>query len=118
MTTRQATGGALIVACVVLAAAIFTIDVLAFPLGVAGAVPYVAVVLISLWLPRRQHVLYAAVAVSALTILGYFWSDPAGIGGVVLTNRVLALFAIWATATVGYQRKRTEEALHDTAIAS
>ncbi len=108
---KQAVDSALIVACVVLAAAIFAIDVLLFPLGVAAAVPYVAVVLISLWLPRRQHVLYAAVAVSALTILGYFWSDPAGIWWMVLANRLLALFAIWATAMVGYQRKRTEEAL-------
>ena len=116
MTMRQTTGSALIVACFLLAASIFMIDVLVFPLGVAAAVPYVAVILISLSLPRRQHVLYAAVAVSALTILGYFWSDPAGIWWMVLANRFLALFAIWVTAIVGYQRKRTEEALRESEV--
>lgn len=110
----QKTNVWLTVACVVLAAAIFVVDVALFPLGVAGGVPYIAVVLISLWLCRRQHVLYAAIAVSALTILGYFWSEPAGIPWMVLANRFLALFAIWVTAMVGYQRKQSEEALRES----
>ena len=97
-----------IVACVLLAAVIFAIDVLLLPLGVAGGVPYVAVVLISSWLPRRQHVLYCAVAVSVLPILGYFWSEPAGIPWMVLDNRFLALLVIWVTAIVIIDRKWAE----------
>lgn len=108
------------VACVLVAAGIFVIDATLLPLGVAAGVPYVAVVLIALWLPRRQHVLYAAIAVSALTILGYFWSDPGGIPWMVLANRFLALFAIWVTAMVGYQRRRAGETLRmrDRALAA
>ncbi len=54
-----------------MAAAIFLFD-LAIPLGVAGGVPYVAVVLVSLR-SRARHVPYTvAVACSALSMLGYF----------------------------------------------
>ena len=117
---KQKTNLWLTVAWVLLAAAIFVIDIIVFPLGIAGGVPYIAVLLITLWLPRRQHVLYAAIAVSVLTILGYFWSAPAGIPWMVLANRLLTLFAIWVTAMVGYTRKRTEETLHmrDRALAA
>jgi PAS domain-containing protein len=46
--------------------------------------------------------------------------DPAGIPWMVLANRFLALFAIWVTAMVGYQRKRAEETLRmrDRALAA
>ena len=104
----------LTVACILLAAGIFAFDTLLLPLGVAGGVPYVAVVLISLWFPRGQDVLYIAIAVSALTILGYFWSEPAGTLWMVLANPGLALFAIWVTAAVGYQRKWSEKVLYES----
>lgn len=91
MTIKRKTTIRLLVAGVLLAAAIFVVDVLVLPSGVAGGVPYVAVVLVALWLPRQQHVLYAATGVSALNILGYFWSDPAGLPWMVLANRLLAL---------------------------
>jgi|TARA_Y100000031_G_scaffold140904_1_gene168976 hypothetical protein len=54
---------------------IFFIDLL-LPLGVAGGVPYVATVLIGIWLPKRVHTVGLAVLASFLTILGYFFSEP------------------------------------------
>ncbi len=72
------------------------------PLGVAGGVPYVALVMLGLWCQKREQVLYLAVLASILTLVGYHFSPPGGIDWVVLTNRMLALFAIWATAIVIY----------------
>jgi len=98
----------LIVLVTALAGAVFLFD-LSLPLGVAGGVPYVVLVLAGLWFPGRRSVLWLAGIGSALTIVGYFLSDPAGTQWMVLTNRGLALFAIWATAGLAYQRLRVEE---------
>jgi PAS domain S-box-containing protein len=75
---------------------------LSVPLGVAGGVPYVAVVMLGLWARQRQHVFYLAVFATILTLVGYYLSPPGGEPWVVFTNRMLALFAIWATAIVIY----------------
>ena len=106
----------IIVACTQLAAGIFIIDIASLPLGVAAGVAYVAVVLISLWLPRWQYAYVAAGVVSILTILGFLWSEPAGIPWMVIANRLLALAAIWLTAIIGSwlvhtKRRNSEDAL-------
>jgi signal transduction histidine kinase len=80
-----------------LAALIFTFDV-AMPLGVAGGVPYVVLVLFGIKFPKRRYVFVLAVLGSILTVAGYFLSPVGGISWVVLINRGLALFAIWITA--------------------
>jgi len=106
----------IVLACIALAAGIFIIDVASLPLGVAAGVAYVAVVLISLWLPRWQFSFIAAGGVSILTILGFLLSEPAGIPWMVVANRLLALAVIWLTAIVGSwvvhtKRKKSEDAL-------
>ena len=100
----------IIVASILVAAGIFILD-LSLPLGVAGGVPYVALVLISLYSPWRHYALMLAVVGTGLTIVGYFFSPPAGISWMVMVNRLLALFAIWVTALFCRQRKQTEVAL-------
>lgn len=100
----------LVISTIVLAAAIFVLD-LAIPLGVAGGVPYVAVVLLCVWSPQRQFTLSVAVACSLLTILGLFFSPARGILWMVLFNRCLALFAIWVTAILSLYFKRAVEAV-------
>ena len=87
--------------CTVLAAGIFIVDVASLPLGVAAGVAYIGVVLISLWLPKWQHSLIVAGGVSVLTVVGFLLSEPAGIPWMVVTNRLLALSAIWLTAIGG-----------------
>jgi PAS domain-containing protein len=103
-------------ACGVLATGIFLIDVASLPLGVAAGVAYVAVVLISLYLPRWQYSIFIAGVVSILTMLGFFMSERAGVPWMVIANRLLALVAIWLTAIGGSwlvhsRRKKSEEAL-------
>ncbi len=88
-----------------IAALIFLVD-LALPLGVAGGVPYVAVVLLGIWFPERRVLFYLAGLGTVLTILGYFLSPSGGIPLVVLTNRALALFAIWTTAFLAANYKK------------
>jgi PAS domain-containing protein len=97
----------------ILAAAIFAFD-MAMPLGVAGGVPYVALVLLGLWSPGRGNVLALGVAASALTVLGFYLSPEGGTPWVVMTNRALALFAIWVTAFMVCQRLRRREELNKT----
>ena len=103
-----------LLACLLLAAGVFAFDIFV-PLGVAGAVPYVAVVLVSLGLPRRRQTFAIAALCSVLTVLGIAFSLPSGGADIftdilmVVANRVLALFAIWVTAILGVQRKWSEQ---------
>ena len=90
----------LIIACTLLAGLIFAAD-LSVPLGVAGGVPYVSLVLLSVWFPRHLHVVLAAAAGTVLTVAGFFLSPPGGPLWIVLFNRALALFTIWVTAGLG-----------------
>ncbi|MCK5326198.1 MAG: HAMP domain-containing histidine kinase [Woeseiaceae bacterium] len=87
--------------CAALAAGIFVVDIQSLPLGVAAGVAYVGVVFIALWLPKQQHTFIVAGGVSALTVLGFLLSEPAGIPWMVIANRLLALYAIWLTAIAG-----------------
>lgn len=82
-------------------AVVFTFD-LYFPLGVAGAVPYVALVLVGLITQQPRVIIVLAVAASIMTVAGYFFSPSGNIYSVVLINRGLALFVIWTTAIVSY----------------
>ena len=95
------------VAAVLLATAIFAVD-LNLPLGVAGGVPYVALVLLGLWSARPRATLILAGAGTVLTALGHLYSAPAGIPWMVATNRGFAYFAIWTVATTVILRKRSE----------
>lgn len=95
------------VLCVSLASVICYID-LQIPLGVAGGVPYILVVLVAMWIPQRRFIIIAALITSCLTILGYFLSPPGGELWKVLSNRGLALFAIWVTALLSRQRRLLE----------
>lgn len=111
--------------CVLVTLTIFAGD-LFFPLGVAGGVPYVALVLLGMWLPWRRSTFVLAAIASGLVVAGYFLSQPHSDHLIVVTNRVLAIAAIWITATLSYfqkdasQRARDDEAQYravtDTAI--
>ncbi|MEE9542510.1 MAG: PAS domain S-box protein [Thermodesulfobacteriota bacterium] len=99
--------------CLAVAGAIFLLDI-SIPLGVAGGVPYVLVVLISLSLPCRKCIIYFAVLGSALTVIGFYTSPAAEMENwMVLANRSLALFAIWSVAFLGLGRRRAEDALKE-----
>ena len=107
MARETKTSLGLIVASILLASGIFFIDLL-FPLGVAGGVPYVALVLLSLWAPNKRFTWGAATIASVLTVLGFLLSVPGGVVWMVLVNRSLALFVIWVTAILCLARMRAE----------
>jgi PAS domain S-box-containing protein len=95
-----------------MAAAILLID-LSLPLGVAMGVPYVGVVLLGWWLPRRGSIFLLAGATSLLVALGYLASHEGGIPWMVAANRLLALFSIWVTAGLLWFAKKGEETRRD-----
>lgn len=80
---------------------IFVFDVLT-PKGVAAAVPYVGLILLSRRTKYPPYAFCLAGIATALTIGGYFLS-PDGPTAVDLANRGLAIFATWLTASLCYQ---------------
>ena len=92
----------------VIAASVLAFD-LSMPLGVAGGVPYVALVLSGYWLPKHRHIYVLAFIASVLTVIGYLGSPDGGVYWVVLTNRGLALFAIWISAFLVVSYKKIEK---------
>ena len=105
---REHADGRVIVLCVAILVSIFFVDSL-IPLGVAGGVPYILAVLVSLWSSRRRLPFYVAVGASILVIAGFYTSPPGGELWKILCNRGLALFAIWTTAILSVQRKTIEQ---------
>lgn len=100
----------LYLAGIVLTVVFFALD-LSLELGVAGGLPYIAVVLLGLWSRQKNYLLAASLTGSVLTILGFFLSPAGGEVWKVLLNRSLALLAIWVTAILCFFYKRKEEAL-------
>jgi len=97
------TDGKLLAAGFVLAVVILGFDLLT-PLGVAGGVPYVALVMLCLWAKHSACSYLTAATGTVLTLVGYFLSPEGGVHWVVLTNRALAILAIWAVALFSAKR--------------
>jgi len=94
---------------------IFIID-LQFPSGIAAGVPYVGVIMFSLWLPKSKHTIYFAVFCSLLTIVGFYLSpmqNPNLFWHAVL-NRLATLAAIWVTTILATYRKTMAKKLRNS----
>jgi PAS domain S-box-containing protein len=102
-----------LIASVVTAILIFAFDLL-MPLGVAAAMPYIGLVLLGLWFEDRRAVFVLAAVGTVLTFEGYLLSELSGVPWIVLTNRGLAIAAIWVTAVLCYQRRRHEATTVET----
>ncbi len=102
----------LIILSIIIAGLIFAFDLL-LPLGVAGGVPYVALVLLGIWFPGRLHIFVLAAVGTVLTILGFFMSPLGGVFWIVVTNRALALFGIWITAFLIANHKQAERKMRE-----
>jgi|GEM_PF-4160273 len=87
----------------------FLIFDLILPLGIAGGVPHVAVMLLGLWFPSRKQIVAISLFSILMVILGYFLSPEGGEIFQVLFNRGLALFVIITTGTVIYHSTTFEE---------
>lgn len=99
-------------ASIVVGSLIFAFD-LSLPLGVAGGVPYVVLVLLGTRFPRESHLYVLAAVSTILVIVGFFFSAEGASLWVVITNRFLAFFVIWITAWQLVSRKRTEHDLRE-----
>ena len=95
---------------VFLALGVLAIDLL-IPLGVAGGVAYVAVILVTLWLPSRRYTIFFTVLCSALVVVGFLCSPSGGERWQVVVNRSLALLMLWGTAMLLIWRETTHKAL-------
>lgn len=81
-----------VVSLLILISDIFT------PLGIADGVSYVAVVLLTLWMSKKQYTLIAAILGTVFTIGGVFISPEGEPHAVYFTNRALSLLGIWSAA--------------------
>lgn len=106
--TKTQKNSSIYLLCIVISCSIFTLD-LSMPLGIAGGVPYITSVLVSLRISDSRFTIWLAVFCSLLTIIGYFFSPSGGELWKVLFNRALALFAIWVTTILALQQKQLEE---------
>lgn len=105
---------------IVLGLIILVIDI-ALPLGVAAGVPYVGVVLLGMWARTPNYAYVMATATTILTVTGYLISPEGGVYWMVLTNRAVALVAIWTTALLVTGARRFMEdnlSLREEAVAS
>ncbi|MCP3920567.1 MAG: PAS domain S-box protein [bacterium] len=71
---------------------------LSVPLGVATGLPYVLVVLLSVWSRRERHTYAIAMLATGLILVGLILSPEGGELWKVLANRILTIFAVWITA--------------------
>lgn len=77
-----------------LTAGVFIGDILS-PLGIAGGVPYVIVVLTAFWFQKPASPIILAVLCSVLTLVGWLLSPSGADFGVVALNRGYAILGIW-----------------------
>lgn len=94
----------------ILALIIFVID-LQIPLGVAGGVPYIAVILLALFSRKKNIVIKYAVFCSLFILVGLYFSPEGGELWKVLSNRFLALFSVWITTILGLKWLHSEESV-------
>lgn len=104
--------GRVLLLCGLGAAAVFALD-LFVPLGVTEPVLYVAIVLLSLRLPKPRDTLMMTAVCTALTVLGYLFSPQGGAAWMALANRGLSLFAMWVTALLALQVKQSDQHMRE-----
>ncbi len=105
--TRKSTNLIVTLVSVVTAAGIFFLDIF-LPLGVAAGVPYVGLVMISLYAPWRNYSTLLASISTLLIFVGYMLSPTLAVLWVVVTNRLLAVLVVWITAEFCRRRIQSE----------
>ena len=101
-----------ILAGILIAAAIFSLDLL-LPLGVADGVLYVALVLIGLRTRSKKFILVSSICGTALILFGFYLSPEGGELWKVLANRALSTFTLWMTAILCFKQIQAETKLQE-----
>ena len=91
-----------------LALGFFYFDLL-IPLGIAGGIPYTALIALSVWSPQRTFTHYLTILSTVLIATGYFLTAKGDIYLMVVMNRFLSLAAVWVTSILIVFWKRSEE---------
>jgi len=107
------TSANLVLLTLVLTLGTFLLDSL-LPVGVAGGVPYVVVVLISLWSPDRRYTITVAGCCTLLVAVGHFYAKDELTSQIALLDRALAIVAIWAAALLSLRRRSIEDRLRQS----
>lgn len=90
-------------------AMIFAVDLL-LPRGVAIPMLYVVPILVAASCRQHWFRISVAVACTALTLLGYGFSESSNVPTwIALSNRTLAVTAIWITTVLAWQRMQARE---------
>ena len=91
--------------------AVFVMDVFLPLVGISVGVPYVLVLLLTLWLPNRKDIFRAAGLITILALIGIFFPMPAPEAlWIAVLNRSIVLFVVWVTAILGNLLLREQEA--------
>ncbi len=91
-------------------AIVFALD-LVVPIGNAVGVPYVAVILLTLWLPDRKSIFRTAALITVLATIGFFSPPPEGpLFSLALKNRLIAMGVVWITAVWGNMLLKEQDA--------
>ncbi|NOY36554.1 MAG: HAMP domain-containing histidine kinase [Chlorobi bacterium] len=93
---------------VLLGIAVFILDY-STELGVAGGVPYVALVLMALWYKDKKISIILGITGLVLTALGYYLSPEGGELWKVILNRIYAFFVISVVTIFVYQQKSIQQ---------
>lgn len=109
MTAWLKTNAPLIGLTTAVAAGIFAIDALFFPVGVAVGVLYVLPVLVSLRSRQQTFVFTVAAGATLLTVLGFVLSPSGSVLWMAVANRLIAVLAIWVTAILSLQQRKAED---------
>ena len=91
-----------------LTALIFSLDLM-LPRGVAIPMLYVIPILIATDCRQHWFLISAAAACTGLTLLGYLFSEPGAPEWMSLSNRALAIAAIWTTSILARQRAQARK---------
>ena len=102
----------LVLGILVFSLGIFAVDIL-IPIGVASGVGYVVVVILSLRSRDPRFTWEVASLASFLVLLGHAFSHHGGVLWMVVANRGLSLFVIWATALLSVHHKAARRKLEN-----
>lgn len=77
-----------------------------FPGANLGGVPYLAILIVTLWLPGRHLTILLSILCSSLMLFGYWWHHGTHIDWEIFGNRAVSLVGIWAIALTGLRQKK------------
>jgi len=102
----------------VLSLLIFAADAMT-PRGLVVSVLYAPLVYFGLRFSRPRIVIYYAYAFTFLTLIGWLFKAPNGLGlGTVVVNRSISLMVLWLATLLVYRYRQASDALHKREMAS